>query len=374
MGTALIVDNWTLQEVERLLESGISNEDAAEIWISADRTSHRFDAVPQGLLQLDALLTFITNIVCFDSLRVDSRFTYTWQRDGGSLSPLEHMLVIESEDYQRLGDELNQVRELILNQLCVTESLKAAMAETKEQWRTAGAQPDPHFSALVWGGAGMLARSQMTATPYFGHPARRRLFSQTPSLAPNASSVRRFDSFVNTERAKMFRYRDDQFSGSVGQVVLPPIPVHVIEESSSLHDLIPTAVQMRDQHTHLREWLAEYQRAIDEEDERKQIKFEQTLVKAGRSLQTLYGAEKDGFIGLSLNAAFVKVDAQRSLVDGLASRFGMRSTLSKLMLAPRGQKALVKLLSMLGDASAPSSRRLLMACQTRFGLAPPAGT
>jgi hypothetical protein len=374
MSTALLIDNWTLQDVERLLGSGLSQGVAAEISVPTDGTGHRFDPVLAGLLELDALLTLITNIVCFDSLRVDRGFAHAWQRDGGFLSPLEHISAIQVDDYQPFGDELNRVREAVLEQLCTTDSLRKAMAEIKAQWRQSGAQPDPHLSALVWGGAGMLARSHLTSTPYFGHPVRRRLFAQTPALAPNPGSVRRFDSFVNTARAQMFQYRDDRFGGSVGRIVLPPIPVLVIEESSSPHDLIATAVQMRDQHSHLREWLAEYQRAIDEEDERKQIRFENKLVAVGRSLQTMYGAEKDGSVGVSLSTTFLKVDAQRSLLDGIANRFGIRSTLSKFMLAPRGHNAVVKLIGMFGDPSTAVSRGLLTACEARFGLNPSVGT
>ncbi len=61
MSTALLIDNWTLQDVERLFGSGLSQRVTAEISIPTDGSAHRFDPVLAGVLELDALLTLVTN-------------------------------------------------------------------------------------------------------------------------------------------------------------------------------------------------------------------------------------------------------------------------------------------------------------------------
>ena len=366
MGNALMIDNWTLQDVEALMQNGIEPKDVSEIAISEDRQTHRFDPVPSGTIQIDALISLLTNIVCFDHLHVDSGFVEAWQRDGGFLAPLESLGVVQPDDYTALGQSLNDIREMILAELCVTESLRTAMQKIKLEWELTRSTSSPHLSALVWGGAGLLARSDLTSTPYFGHPFRRRLVAETQMFYHQANAVQQFEKFIETERAKMFRYRNERFGGAMAKVVLPPIPAYIIEESNSIHDLIPVAVQMRDKYAGLRQWLADYQRAIEEEDEGKQLRFEQTLTAVGKSIQVKYGAEKSGSLGISLSAAFFKADVSKKLVDGTLNRFGVRSTLAKLIMAPRGQQALAKLVGMLGESKSSLGRTVLLSCQKRF--------
>lgn len=362
-----MIDNWTLQDIEALLTKGLDPTQAAEISIADDRKEHLFSPIPAGAIQIDALLTLLTNIVCFDELTVDDKFVQTWRRDAGFLAPLEHVGIIRPDNYDPLRQNLTDIREVMLDELCVTESLRTAMREVKRQWEESRAQPDPHLSALVWGGAGMLARSHLTSTPYFGHPTRRRLIAETRMFTARPNSTQRFEAFVNTERAKMFRYRGERFGGSIGEIILPPIPVRVIEEATSLHDLISVAVQIRDQHAELRKWLTDYQWAIGEEDEKKQIRFERMLTSVGKSIQVRYGSEKAGSLGISLSAAFIKMDAPRALLDGVLNSFGVRATLVDLILAPRGQHALNKLLGMFGEAKSALGRKVLTSCLNRYG-------
>ena len=366
MSNALMIDNWTLQDVEALLHNGIDAKEASEISISEDRKTHHFEPVPLGTIQIDALITLLTNIVCFDHLKVDIDFVETWRRDGGFLAPLENLGVVYPDNYKSLGQSLDDIREQILTELCVTESLHTDLQKIRLEWELTRKTSLPHLSALVWGGAGILARSSLTSTPYFGHPARRRLISQSRMFYNQANSAQQLEKFIETERTKMFRYRNERFGGATASVVLPPIPIHIIEESNSIHDLIPVAVQMRDKYVGLRQWLADYQRAIEEEDERKQLRFEQTLTAVGKSIQVKYGAEKAGSLGISLSAAFFKADVSRRLLDGTLNRFGVRSTLARLIMAPRGQQALIKLIGILGESKSSLGRTVLLSCQKRF--------
>jgi hypothetical protein len=365
-----MIDNWTLQDVELLLSRGLSPRTASEISISKDRNDHSFSPIPEGVLQIDALLSLLTNLVCFGQLIVDARFLNTWQKPGAQLAPLANLGVVTATDYTEFGKDLVDLRESIVDELCVTSTLQESMRLVREEWQKNQTATDPHLSALVWGGAGMLARSHLTEVPYFGHPVRRHLLEQSlffPRISiSNAGQA--VTSFLETERAKMFRFRSQRMAGSVGHISLPPLAVQVIEEADCLEQLIPTAINLRERHSELRAWLASYQAAIDEENESKQMKHERLLRDLSRSLQNRYGADSGGSTGISISVAFIQGAIPRAMVDRLVNSFGVRSTLSKLVLAPRGQKAMKRLLTMLGENNSSLGRRLLPELHSRYSV------
>lgn len=332
--------------------------------ISPDRLQHSFTQVPAGVVQIDALITLLTNVVCFDRLMVDSRFVDTWQRLDAQLLPLADLGVVGPHDYSDL--DLGPLRDAIVDELCVTPTLKQAMQKVREEWNIRRASADPHLSAVIWGGAGMLARSHLSNTPYFGHPFRRRLVSATRLFPASGSAPEIVTAFLQTQRANMFRFRGRQISGSVANFSLPPLAVKAIEDSDNIAQLIPSALNLRDQHKELREWLASYQWALDLEDEAAQIGYEKVLRDVARSLEVKYGAEKGGGTGISISTAFFKFDLPRSLVEGVRNSFGIRSTLCKLVMAPRGQKALEKLLLMLGEGRSLLGRDVLNGLRLRY--------
>lgn len=361
-----MIDNWTLQEVENLLSGGLDGAKVGGIVVSTDRSSHDFSPDLEAAIRIDALLTLLTNIVFFESLHVDHGFVNSWRKNVGHLSPLERLGIVAAVDYNPHKKQLQELSDVMLEELCVTPTLKSSMQEIKSEWANSGRSSDPHLSALVWGSAGMLARSHVTATPYFGHPLRRRLLNETRMFSPKNSAVERFDAFLLTQRTKMFRYRAERLTGTFGHMVLPPVAVQIIEEAASLEDLLPVAVQVRDQNSALRSWLSEYQGAIDVEDERKRIKFETTLASLAKSMEVKYGADKAGSVGISLNTAFFKIDVPRSIVDRIRNSIGIRATLSNLILTSRGHQAIGKLLTMLGEGRSALGREITSALHVRY--------
>jgi hypothetical protein len=361
-----MIDNWTLQDVEVLLSEGPDPQRIGELVLSDDRQSHAFSPLPAGVVQIDALLTLLTNIACFDSLKVDSEFLHTWQTEGGKLAPLSIASVVQAADYKSIGGELKGLRDAMLGELCVTPTLKKDLTEIRRSWAENQTNKDPYLSALVWGGAGMLARSHLTSTPYFGHPARRRLIRATRMFTSSHSAVERVSAFVDTQRAKMFRFRGEQLNGTCGYFLLPPIAVEIIEEASTIDDLVRLSIEMRDKYIRLREWLAEYQVAIDEEDERRQLKFENSLAKVAKAVEAKYKPDKSGSVGIQISVGFFKFDIPRGPVERIQNSFGVRATLSNLILESRGQKALSKLLVMLGEGKSAFGREILAKCSERY--------
>jgi len=373
MTTSLMIDNWTLQDVERVLTSGVGSDTVGEIVIAKDRQSHSFSELPEGVLQINALLTLLTNLVCFDELTVDSHFLHAWQKEEAHLLPLANLGVVKSQRYEEFGDDLNLLRDAMVDELCITPTLKLEIAAIQAAWRKDGSQPNPHLSALLWGGAGMLARSHLSRTPYFGHPFRRRLFQETRLFPRHSSAAETVTTFIQDERTRMFRFRGQALSGSVVHASMPPLAVKAIEDADNIQQLLPAALNLRDQHAELRHWISNYQEALDEEDESRQLKYEKVLRDVSRSLQSRYGARDAGGTGMSISTSFFKLDLPKSLTDRVRNSFGVRSTLCSLVLAPRGVKALEKLLSMLGESKSLLGRHVLLGLQTRYSVIDAAG-
>lgn len=360
-----MIDNWTLQDVESVLSQGIDTRTAGDITLSPDRQHHRFSPVLAGVLQIDALMTLLSHVVFFDSLTVDSKFVSAWRRDDGHLLPLANFAIVKEISYSELGEEMIGLREKIVDELCVTPTLEQAMKVNREEWNSGKEISDRHLSAVIWGGAGMLARSHLTEVPYFGHPSRRRLIEET-RLFSRTSAGEVVTRFIETERANMFRFRSQQISGSVAHISLPPLAVKAIENSDNVAQLIPAALNLRDQHRELREWISSYQQAIDLDNERGQLRYEKALRGVAQSIKVKYGAEKDESTGLSLSTSYFKVDLRRSVLDRIRNTFGVRSTLCKLVTAPRGQRAVHKLVSMLGEGRSLLGRDILKELQRRY--------
>jgi len=155
-------------------------------------------------------------------------------------------------------------------------------------------------------------------------------------------------------------------TGAVAHIAVPPLAVKAIEDSENIEQLIPAALNLRDRYLGLRSWLAEYQKALDEEDEGQQLKYERLLREISRSLQVQYGAKDSGGSGLSLSTFFFKLDLSRSLVDKLRNSFGVRSALCDLVMTARGNKAIERLIAMFGEGKSLLGRDVLGALQSRY--------
>jgi hypothetical protein len=129
-----MIDNWTLQDVSNILSHGLDTRTVGELTLSPGRRRHTFSAVPAGVHQIDALITLLTNVVCFESLTVDKRFVDAWQSDDAALLPLASLGVVTATDYSTQGGELIALREAIVDELCVTPTLKQAMQVVRHEW------------------------------------------------------------------------------------------------------------------------------------------------------------------------------------------------------------------------------------------------
>ena len=69
-----MIDNWSLEEVCGLLLRGMSTRSIEEIAFDKRKQKHRFRNISQSIIQFDALLQLLSDIVLRDELIVDDRF------------------------------------------------------------------------------------------------------------------------------------------------------------------------------------------------------------------------------------------------------------------------------------------------------------
>lgn len=373
MKLALITDNWTLQDVNELLVSGLSPTPVGEIAISKDKKAHTFTDVPHAVIQVDCLLTLLTNLVIYDELIVDQGFMTTWDREHPQLSRLTTDSLVKPVLFDPNAETLVAVREEIVDKMAVTPSLKNAADENRKSWKLTGTATDPHMSALLWGGAGMLARSHILSAPYFGHSLRRTLIRESGFLAARRDAWARTEKVVSAARTQMFRFRHSQIDGALASFNLPPIAVQVIEQAKSVDDLLLSAIALRDKYAKLREWLSAYQRALETEDEKKLLYNDKLLKTVAKSIEASYGAADTDATNVSLSVGFFSISIPVPSLDFATNRFGIRSALTDLVVQSQGENALRKLMKIFGEDKSGFGRDLCDQLRRRYSADAEAG-
>jgi hypothetical protein len=350
METKLLIDNWMLQDVNQALERGLSEDFSGEILIDTLNNSHDFNSMPHAVFQIDALLSLLTNIVLRDRLIVDGGFTYVWKNGHESLQTLRSMAIINLFDFLSSEELIAGPRKIIVDELCVTQSIRAVQRKNERLWEKRKESADKHMSQLVWGAAGYLARSHVYETPYLGCPFRQALIRQTKFVGVTGDAVRNVEYIINTKRAKLFQKLSLNRSSTYGTFNLPPVAIEVIGDSSEPGQLITVAVQLREKYKKLRTWLGEYQQALDSEDPQKIKKYVMLLESIARDIDSNYPSKSEDSVRLSLGTSWLGISAPVSnLVEKVRNKFGVRAMLSHIISAERGRKSLKKLLNMFGE-------------------------
>ena len=362
----LMIDNWTVQDVDQLANEGLSVESSSEIVIADDRATHHFSSLPKGVLQIDSLLNLLTNIVLYDRLIVDEDYMYTWDRSRPIFGALCNTSQIEAVPFATLGDALYRLRRSILDELTITPSLQSTSKQLQAEWKLTGKSSNPYMSALLGGSAGMLARSHLFEVPYFGHACRRSLIRNSDFAGINANSRQRTEFFINSSRTKMCQFQHGSTQGKSATFHLPPIAIEVIEESLTFDDLITTAVQLRTKYKKLRGWLNQYQEALDSDDIKKQFPYEQILTALSKDIEAKFGETELGSTGASISICWLKIPISKDQVNSVLNRIGIRATLSSLVVSKRGARALKQLIKMLDEEYSPLGRSVINGLTSRY--------
>lgn len=164
----------------------------------------------------------------------------------------------------------------------------------------------------------------------------------------------------------MFKFRHSGIDGALAAFNLPPIAVQVIEQASSVDDLLPFAIALREKYVKLRGWLATYQHALAIEDERKLSSNFKVLRSIAKSVEASYGAAESDSTNIFLSVGFLRVNNPGPSLSSAKNRFGIRSALTDLVVQSQGMNALRKLMNIFGEDKSGSGRDLCDQLRIRY--------
>lgn len=349
MDSSLIIDNWLLHDIGSSLTEGLSSDEASEIIIDKPADSHSVDTVSLAGIQVEALLEFLTNIVFRDNLIVDANFVSAWQPFGESFEKLSKAGILRPLEFLKDEDNLEEPRKHVVDSLCVTSTLRKEQRLNEVSWQTKKVANDNYMSAVIWGTAGMLARSHVFEAPYSGHPLRKCLIDQTLLSIKRRDSVTETLDWIASEKLRVFETNDKKMHSKTAIVILPTAALQIIEESSNVEDLVRVAYESRDEYKRMREWMREIQKAVDLENPKDIAKYKKLLSTVSSDIDRSIKSDNEGQIELKIGIGLPSIGIKMNTLQNVMKKFGMRSMLNKQIMNKRGENSLRKLLKMFDE-------------------------
>lgn len=347
MVSSVLIDNWTLQNAGELLHRRLTGESTTELDFSADSRMLHYRPISQDLVSIDCLCQLLPHIVLADELQVDEDFAESWT-EFGQLALLKTRRVIRPMPFKYLQTQWEPRRESMEQLLCFCPELRERHAQNKAAYSATQQSLDPILAQLVWGGAGMLARADHFRTLYEPHPLRQRLFVKAGVIGP-PRALEQLSAFVEEEALKLYQRADR--TGFFVRFRLPATIVQVLDNASSLSQLIPAALELREAYADVRRWLGKLQAALDKEDAREILAQRKPLLSVAQYLATLSTAESDGDVSIQFGVSWLPKVTMKggSLINSAQTRFGVRAQIRRLVLTAQGRSRFRKLLKLLGE-------------------------
>jgi hypothetical protein len=347
----LLIDNWLLQDIALILENGLSPDTCGDLFVDYKDDNHSFIETPFAGIQIEALLSFLVDIIVRDSLILDREYSYVWtSKFSPSLQQMEEEGVLDVRQFDISSSDFEYAKQLALKDLCATTSLKAIQQINERLWRESHYAHEPFISAVMGGTAGNFGRSHIIKVPYSPHPFREHFIEQTMFKRNHPDAVEGTLDWIQNERFQIFQEvrRDTTFRAA--QFVLSPITIEIIESASSVGDLIPVAMQMRVKYAKFREQMRRYQKALDDGDPKALLKHRKIFDSVSSELSSFDTVKnKFGHLNMSIGMSWLPGWSKSMSVDSLVGKFGIQATLKKLIFAPKGESTLKKLLAMFDE-------------------------
>lgn len=343
MSSNVIADNWSLQEITQLLHYGMDDEVAHLIEPDVNEGTHVYKEILAAVIKTEALFDFLTDIILRDQLLVEEQHVDAWKREGGPLDEAANAGVVRPYSF-RDNFKLAAPRSELVDRLCVTESLRLEHELNVDGWNRERRTPNPFLSATLWGGAGMMARSFVTEQGYTPHPIRRNFFQKAGLVLRNEDSLVRLNDKIKEKRASVYKAMNgaDEFYSLY--VNMMPLPIQVIQESSSHTDLITTALQLRDEYQELRHWLGCYQAAINSDEFAEVAKYQKILHSISQYVDSKMGVVDTQAPTFTAGVGVLKIAIKGDPINALKNQFGVRAMVNKLILGKSGAAELKKYL------------------------------
>jgi len=348
MGQRVIADNWSLQAISELLTKGLDPADNPGISPLTD-PAQAPQSLPQAVIDFEALFDLLIDVVLRDQVLVDDRFHDAWFGKGEPLSELARRSIVYPYGFLEHPERLEVPRKDFLSQLLLNQTMSKEQLDNEAAWARDQTTPNTFTSQLVWGGAGMLARAFVYATPYTPHPLRRRLFQRAGVALPSPpTALGEFKHEISKHRDLLYP-TSPKDNGVLGvNVVLPALPALVLRDASSLDDMFVVASQMREQLSEVRAWLSQFQEAISA-GEFKAISAERKrLGRLGKDVARALGKAPADSPTLNIGWGWFKLNFKPDLAGWIPQFDRVQTQVNKLTFAPSGHKELVKLLGFFG--------------------------
>jgi hypothetical protein len=359
--SALVIDNFTLQDVGGTLTHGLSHDHRAEIGRSTKKAGYVVRSIPAAGIQVEALLQLLNVIVLQEELIVDAAFLNAWKDADMFLGPLRAGLVVVAKPFHEARAEWLPRREFAEEVLCFTPQLARDFGRYKAAYPNV--EPNAAMSTLVWGTAGMLARSHFLDSPYLGHPSRARLIECTSFSATSPSAAAIVTDYIVTERTKFFERAIPGSLERFASLRVPPIAFEVIAEARDSSQLIVVALQLREKYKKLRNWIGDYQRALKEGPE-SAAKYKGVLEAATKDLEASFKPSWWSDLSLSLSFGVSLPRLTKTVpVESMLHRYmpwSIRSALIRTIKRTWDEKTLEKLFTLL-EADNPKIQAIVLA-------------
>jgi len=359
----LLIDNWTLQSVGELLKEGLYDDDANELVVSSDLSTHSYRSVSLDVLNVRCLFQILGELVFNDRLLVDDQGTCTWM-DSSELLPLHSNGIVIPKPFLAIKDQWLPARNAFVEMLCVSPSMSELHKRNVARYYKSGDNEDPFFGQLIWGGSGMLGRAHALGLPYSSHPIREAWFKRVDSLFGERSAQQHLDQFIQQEQVKVYNRIDH--SGYLANLSLPPVAALAIQEASDASDLIKIGLQLRETYEPLRKWLREFQEAIDSNDTEDQLKRQNLLDSVSRHIASMHQSSPTGETTVQVSMKLLKVTRKvGDPINSLQNKFGVRAAMNQLILAPAGREVVQKLAKLFGEQHSSLAFKLEQALVSR---------
>ena len=360
MSQVSIADNWSLQDISQLLVEGIDEKEEGQfIVINKDAKTHDYKNLPRASIAFEALFDLMTDFVLRDEIWVDEDYIGAWSKSDGPLREAIDKAIVKPFRFLGQPQELNSARAEFVNRMCITESLKKEHELNVLGWELNKTTPYRYLSQSLWGGAGMLARAFVYKAGYTPHPVRRRLFQESGIALRDNDSVVRFNRTIKEKRASIHAVKSGTDDLLSLQVLLPPLPVKIIRESSSPKDLIKVALQLRSEYAELRGWLAEYQQSLGGDNFADVQKHQVILRSISQYVDSLVGIADSNAPSFTIGIDVLKIAFKGDPINTMKNQFGVRSMINKLVTTRSGDSELEKLLGFFGHRSSNIGLKVL---------------
>lgn len=339
-----ILDNWTLQEVLETMESGFNEQERECLVFDRDDGKLRATTIADATVRLESLAAFITDLLLKDKLSVESRFDSAWG-DSLELRELEVQGTLCGRSLLKGRGESERIANYRHVATTIAESPELRSTwENLSRWGPAGCSGESqYFSQIFLGGASHLEASSYWKIPYTPHPLRRRgIGSAFPRLEAQGLVL----AWAQNERNKYLASFETPGIRLL-TVQLPLLFGAVIQECSRPSDIFLVAGQMRAQMKPLREWLSDFQNAIERESVDSLRKHQGEL----SALSSRFEKERKGELKGSTEISFAVGGlgmAQKIPIGNPLEKLGdlltIRGQLQRLVMAEGGQPIVNKCL------------------------------